>query len=52
MNNKISCKEIIISVSNAIIDWGDITYGDPATDLASMLMITNNYDTLKNAMEI
>lgn len=28
----------------AIIDWGDITKGDPATDLASLWMLTDDYD--------
>ncbi len=36
----------------AIIDWGDITKGDPATDLASLWMVADDPAVRKNALEI
>ncbi len=46
-------KNIIVEKQKiqAIIDWGDLTAGDPATDLASIWMLYNNIDMQHNVMK-
>jgi len=36
----------------SIIDWGDITDGDPATDLASFWMLFDQQTTIENGLKI